>query len=747
VKTRAANRETFEKTALPGINARRHAICCQTEPVMRTEPVSPATQGQPAAATRTNAALPRPAVLKFREHLLAHSQVSAGEFHSAVRFADQQRVSAADALIALSYVPEQAAYEALSTAVGVPLIDLDATHISPLAVRLVPERVARRHCALPIAEDNRTLTYATSHPFITETDQDVSFASGRQAQPMLALPSQLTTAIDRFYPRLSDVERLLARFRNKLDVPSPRHAKNDSPIVELCDQLVAAAIGAHASDVHLEPLTGGALVRFRIDGILETVFTIPHEAVPQVTNRFKVLASADIATRHKPQDGAFNVAVDGREVFVRFSTMPTVHGEKIVLRVIDSEHRLVTVEALGYDADATARLQRALDRPDGLVLVTGPTGSGKTTALYAALAHLRNGRRSIVSVEDPVERRIDGVNQICVNNAAGNSFAAVLRSVLRQDPNVLMVGEIRDGEVAQIVGQAAYTGHLVLTSMHTADAASAMTRLVNLGLEPYKVAESLSAIVAQRLVRRLCPACKVREEPAAAQPSPLRAVTSRMRRGPGCSDCKLTGYVDRVAVAEVFTPTDAMRVAIAKGITALELKAQMKEAGHRSMRDAAMRLVNEGVTSLDEVNRVLAEDESDRVTAPAAAGKKRVLVVDDDRMIRMLVKMLLQRDGYEVLEAQNGREAIDIALTNRPDLLITDLNMPEVDGYETLSALRSEASCALLPVIVLTAENGPEVQQTVLDLGADDYLVKPFDSEVLLQRVRSVFVRHLRLAS
>ena len=714
---------------------------------MKTESVLPATPTTAPGATRANTALPRPAVLKYREELLARSRISAGEFHSAVRFADQQRVSVADALVALSYVPEQKAYEALSTAVGIPLVDLDAMHVSPLAVRLVPERVARRHLALPIAEDNKTLTYATSHPFTPETDQDVSFASGRQARPMLAIPSQLTAAIDKFYPRLSDVERLLARFRNKLAVPSPRLAKNNSPIIELCDQIVAAAIGAHASDVHLEPLIDGLLVRFRIDGILETVFTVPHEAMSQVTNRFKVLASADIATKHRPQDGAFNVSVDGRDVFVRFSTLPTVHGEKIVLRVIDSEHRLVTIDALGYEADATARLQRALDRPDGLVLVTGPTGSGKTTALYAALAHLRNGRRSIVSVEDPVERRIDGVNQIPVNNASGNSFAAVLRSVLRQDPNVLMVGEIRDEEVAQIVGQAAYTGHLVLTSMHTADAASAMTRLVNLGLEPYKVAESLSAIVAQRLVRRLCPSCKV-PEPAAAPQSPLRPVTSRMRRGPGCTDCKLTGYVDRVAVAEVFTPTDAMRVAIAKGITAVELKQQMKESGHRSMRDAAMRLVDEGVTSLDEVNRVLVEDEGEKTATPAAAaGKKRVLVADDDRMIRMLVKMLLQRDGYEVLEAQNGHEAIDTALTNRPDLLITDLMMPEVDGYETLAALRSEASCALMPVIVLTAESGPEVQQTVLDLGAEDYLVKPFDSEVLLQRVRSVFVRQLRIAS
>jgi len=716
---------------------------------------SPVAAEPHARFTRTP--LPRPVVLKIREELLAQSLLTVGEFHAAIRFADAERVPLPDALVALSYVEERAAYDALSRAVGIPLVDLEGTQVSPLAVRLVPERVARRHYALPIAEDNRTLKYATSQPLAADVGKDISFASGRQAEALLARPSQLAAAIDRFYPRLSDVERLLSRFRGRLEVTSSdrRRERNASPIIDLCDQIIAAAIAAHASDVHIEPLAEGALVRYRIDGILETVFTVPYEAVPKMTNRLKVMARADIAVKQKPQDGAFSVDVDGRQVFVRLSTIPTVHGEKIVLRVIDSEHRLVNVESLAYETEATNRLRRALDRPDGLVLVTGPTGSGKTTVLYAALAHLSDGRRSIVSVEDPVERRIEGVNQIPVQAASGNTFAAVLRSVMRQDPNVIMVGEIRDGEVAHIVGQAAYTGHLVLSSMHTSDAASAMTRLVNLGLEPYKVAESLTAIVAQRLVRRLCPACKVPvdadrkgvdadHEDTDTQRPHLKAVFSRMRPGPGCKECKLTGYVERVAVAEVFTPTDEMRVAIAKGTTAVELKQMMQQAGHRSMRDVAMRLVDMGVTSMEEVNRVLAQDERPDARA---AGRKRVLVVDDDRMIRMLVRMLLQREGYEVLEAQNGREGIDMTLQHRPDLLITDLLMPEVDGYETLTALRSEGSFALMPVIVLTGESGPEVERTVLSLGADDYLIKPFDADVLLKRVRSVFARHLRMAS
>ncbi len=700
----------------------------------------------PVAAGAARPPLPRLIVSKLRDELLARSRMTAGEFHTALKDAQRRSIPLTEALVSLSYTTEPIAYEALSAASGIPLVDLDATRVSALAVRLVPERVVRRHGALPLAEDNRTLTYATAHPFDAGTEQDMSFASGRQASPVLARPSQLATAIDRFYPRESDVDGLLRRLRGTRASPGRARVRpsNESPITELCDHIVSGAIETGASDVHIEPFTDGALVRYRIDGILETVFTVPVEGVAQMTNRFKVLAEADIATHHRPQDGAFNVSVDGRAVFVRLSTMPTIHGETLVLRVVSSQHRLATLDTLGYERDALDRLREALSRPDGLVLVTGPTGSGKTTTLYAALHYLRNGRRSIVSVEDPVERHIEGVNQIPVNVAAGSSFAAILKSVLRQDPNVLMVGEIRDKEVAQIVGQVAYTGHLVLSSMHTGDAASAMTRLLNLGLEPYKVAESLTAIVAQRLVRTLCQACRIPEVTPRLDHGALSLVSQRMRPGSGCKQCKHTGYVERVAVAEVFTPSDAIRVAISKGITAVELRGLMKDAGHQSMRDAGMRLVDAGTTSLAELNRVLAEDQSER---RKVGGKKRVLIVDDDRTIRTLVKLLLEREGYTVLQAENGREGIDMTRLERPDLVITDLTMPEVDGYQVIQAVRAEAALSMLPIMVLTAETDASVERAVLDLGADDYLIKPIDEDSLLQRVRSVFVRQMRIAS
>ena len=431
---------------------------------------------------------------------------------------------------------------------------------------------------------------------------------------------------------------------------------------------------------------------------------------------------------------------------VRLSTLPTIHGEKIVMRVIDALVEAKGLESLGYDDENLARLKKALDRPDGLVLVTGPTGSGKTTVLYSGLHHLRTGHNNIISVEDPVERQVDGVNQIAVNNKTGNGFAAVLRSVLRQDPNVIMVGEIRDNEVAQIVGQAAYTGHLVLSSLHTSDAASAITRLLNLGLEPFKIAESLTAVVAQRLVRKLCPICRKVNDDARAralgQEHGIALVPASA--GTGCDRCRHTGYIERMPVAEVLSPDDNVRNAISKGATASEIRVAMQLAGCKSMRQRGLDLVVDGITTIEEINRVLA---AEPIAAKKNGDGKRVLVVDDDRITRMLVKLLIEKEGYEVLEGENGRQAIEIANRERPDLLVMDLMMPDMDGYEAIAKIRANVSLAALPIMILTAEDGPGIEERVLELGADDYVVKPFEAPVLISRVRAAFRRIQRTAA
>jgi type IV pilus assembly protein PilB len=650
-----------------------------------------------------------------------------------------------DAVVTLGFMAEDVSYGALSRSLGTDIVDLlDTQTTSELAIRLVPERLARRHSVVPCGVDNRILTFATCRPFNPEAERDIASASGRRTAMVVAKRSDVIDALDRCYPKLRELDVLAERLRNER--PEVHNARPGRPpsglvstVMELCDHLIGRAVDGGASDVHIECGNAGTIVRYRICGVLEPVLTLPASVSQPVRNRFKIMARADISIQHGPQDGAFQLEVKGRPIDVRFSSQPTVDGEKLVMRVIDTHSPLQTLDRLGYDDETRTRFERALARPDGLILVTGPTGSGKTTALYAALAHLATGRTNIVSVEDPVERTVPGVTQVPVNPKSGNTFQAALRSLLRQDPNVIMVGEVRDAEVAQIVGQAAYTGHLVLSSMHTADSATAVTRLTNLGLEPFKVAETLSAVLAQRLLRSLCPHCRVTHDEADAA---RRGVEHHMSSipssaGAGCEHCKFTGYAGRVPIAELLTLSDELREAIVRGATAHEIRVAMRASGVPTMRDQALRLVVLGITSIEEVNRVLAAD----VAGARAHARPRVLVTDDEPITRMLVKLLLERQNYDVLEAANGRDAVEIAIRERPDLLMIDLNMPEMDGYEAIGRIRREMALALMPILVLTSAEGPAVEQRVLELGADDYIIKPFNPDVLLSRVNAVFRR------
>jgi type IV pilus assembly protein PilB len=687
----------------------------------------------------------RVGIAGFPALLIDASLINRSDLSLAEQHAGREQMPLADAVVALGLVQEEDSYAKLAVAGAFEVADLEHAVSSELAVRLVPERIARRYFVVPLQVDNRTLTYATSQPFNAEAERDVAFACGRRTHIVVATRSAVLEALDRCYPKLRELDVLANRLRSEKAVVENLDqgdgTKSESVVIDLCNHLIGRAVEVGASDVHVECGSTGTLVRYRICGVLEPVLTLPADVSQPIRNRFKIMARADIAVRHKPQDGAFRLKVNGRPIDVRLSSLPTVDGEKLVMRVIDSHSPLQTLDRLGYDPETLARLERALSRPDGLVLVTGPTGSGKTTALYAALGHLRTGRTNIVSVEDPVERTVPGVTQIPVNARAGNTFPAVLRSLLRQDPNVIMVGEVRDAEVAQIVGQAAYTGHLVLTSMHTVDTATAITRLTNLGLEPFKIAECLSAVLAQRLLRSLCPYCKkVNNEFEAHRLGAehhLAAVPASA--GPGCEHCKHTGYGGRVPIAELLTPSDELRDAIVRGATAHEIRAAMRASGTPNMRDHAMRLVADGVTSIDEVNRVLAED----VDGAQATNRtrSRVLITDDEPITRMLIKLLLERENFEVLEAANGKQAVDIATRERPDLMIIDLNMPEMDGYEAIARLRRDITMATLPIMVLTSEEGPGVENRVLELGADDYIIKPFDPAVLLSRVHGVFRR------
>jgi len=692
--------------------------------------------------------------------LVESGHMAAADLSTAEQHARRESVALVDAVVAMSLLTEAEAYTLLAQAAGAEFVALDRTMPSELAVRLVPEKLARRHLIVPLRVDNRTLTYATCRPLDPEVDSDVGFAAGRRTVAVVAARSAMLDVLEHCYPKVRDLDKLAERLRSEHVTVEEKVARDpsDSTVIDLCNKIISRAVEEGASDVHIDFTKGGATVRYRICGVLEPVLTLPSDTWQPVRNRFKILGRADISVKNRPQDGAFRMTVNDRSIDIRFSSLPTLEGEKLVMRVVDSDSPLRTVDGLGYDEATTARLKRSLARPDGLVLVTGPTGSGKTTALYAALHHLQAGHGNIVSVEDPVERTLPGISQIQVNVKAGNTLASVLRALLRQDPNVIMVGEVRDSEVAQMIGQAAYTGRLVLTSMHTADASSAVARLVNLGLEPPKIAESLAAVLAQSLLRRLCRHCR-RPNDATGQPGTYSA-------GNGCDQCRQTGYEGRLPIAELLVPSEELRATIARGATAQEIRNAMRAAGCPTLRDQALALVAQGETSIEEVDRVLA-DNSDASTLPAspsvpaaaptsrpaassaiaqpasaASSPLRVLVADDEPITRMLVKLLLERENYEVVEAANGVDAVNIGLRERPDLTLMDLNMPGLDGYEAIQRLRSAGgAAATMPIVVLTAEEGPAVEQRVLQLGADDYIQKPFDAAMLVSRVNAAFSR------
>ena len=682
--------------------------------------------------------------------LINRQELQAAEQHAAAH-----HTALVDSLASLHLVTEAVAYERLGRVIGMDVVALDDIAPTELAIRLVPERLARHHVVVPIDVEGRVLTYATCRPFNGDADKDIAFASGRRTRGVLAPRSRIVAAIDRGYPKRGALDTLVARLRSECVTVEPIEATDDNPggstVIDLCNHIIARAVEVGASDVHVECLPEGLTVRYRICGVLETALTLPAGVSGAVRNRFKILAQADISIHHKPQDGAFRLKINSRPIDVRFSTLPTLGGEKIVMRVIDAHSQLQSLDRLGYDEQTLADLRRSLARTDGLILVTGPTGSGKTTALYGALAHLRTGATNIVTVEDPVERALQGVTQIPVTPKSGNTYAAVLRSMLRQDPNVIMVGEIRDGEVAQIIGQAAYTGHLVLSSMHTTDAATAIVRLTNFGLESYKVAESLNAVLAQRLVRSLCPHCRrvYSDVEARRLGAEYQLPVVPASAGPGCAHCNNTGYAGRVPIAELLIPSQELRSAISRGATVNDIRAGMRAAGCPTMHDRALMLVAQGITSVEEVDRVLSLDVPARPAAsrPGTPRRRRILVTDDEPTTRMLVRLLLEREHFEVLEASSGDDGIARAIADRPDVVLMDLNMPGIDGFEAIRRLRRQVMFATLPIIVLTAEEGADVQRRVIELGADDYVVKPFQPADLVARVQAVFQRTAAVAA
>jgi type IV pilus assembly protein PilB len=516
-------------------------------------------------------------------------------------------------LIDLGLIKEADLVRALAEQVGLEFVDLADYHIDPSSTMLLPDALARRYRAIPIGERDGKLLVAMSDPANVYALDDIRTITNRDVQPVVATAADVEQAIQKFAGMDGQVEALASQASEQLegDDEQLEAALEEAPIVKLVQAIMTQSVGDRASDVHIEPTERDVRVRFRVDGVLHDVMHSPKNIQGGLISRLKVMADLNIAEKRVPQDGRISMRVGGRTLDLRVATLPTVYGEKIVIRVLDKSQALLRLEDLGFSDDAYKRFSQSFSKPYGAILVTGPTGSGKSTTMYATLNILNQEDRNIITVEDPVEYRLDGVNQMQVNPKAGLTFASALRSILRADPDIVLIGEIRDKETATIAIEAALTGHLVLSSLHTNDAASAISRLVEMEVETFLVASAIDCVVAQRLFRVLCERCKEAYKPehaelvAAGYPEWLIPEIDALFRPTGCSACSNTGYRGRAGLYEVMPMTEEIQRLTVDRASADELRKTAIEQGMMTLRDDGLEKARMGRTSIGEIARVV----------------------------------------------------------------------------------------------------------------------------------------------
>lgn len=494
---------------------------------------------------------------------------------------------------------------------GLEYVSLTTYDVSREAAAQIPERIARRSLVIPIGYRDDAVLLAMADPLDIEAIDDVVLRTGKPVIPVVATATHIQYAIEKFITSADAFEDLVTAVTEDEDEEQVAVGTEDVPIVRLVNQLVREAVLDEASDIHIEPGTHGVRVRFRVDGVLHEVMRIPPSARAGLLSRIKVMAEMDIAERRRPQDGRIGLVVNDRGIDMRVATLPTPLGENIVIRILNHDAKQLTLEDLGMSSNDLATVERFLRRPYGEILISGPTGSGKTTSLYAGLTMLNDPVRKIITIEDPIEYQMDGITQMAVNHGIGLGFARLLRTVLRSDPDVVMVGEIRDSETAQIATRAALTGHLVLSSIHTNDAPSALTRLTEMEVAPFIASSALIGVVAQRLVRRLCTHCREEVRLTKAKLAEMRISRDELTGtvyGPsaeGCEECFGTGYRGRVGVFEIMELTEEIRSLFLNLAPSDEIRKAALASGMNTLRQDAMAKVSQGLTSIDEVVRVV----------------------------------------------------------------------------------------------------------------------------------------------
>jgi len=714
----------------------------------------------------------------------------------ALRGADGGPISLWETLVQRKVLTDAKILEAVAGRFRLPIADFAS--LDPRVKEAIPEQLVRKFNVFPLKATDAYLEVATANPFDLDAEKTLAFATGREVRMSLGSPARIRDKLDELYRNDEVVSKLLEGIGGDFDVKEvtdeddaavSAEQASQRPIVRLVDMMLADAVTTRASDIHVEPAEGGVVIRYRIDGVLRQVMKIPRSAGIPLISRMKIMSGLDIADRLRPQDGRARISVNGEAIDLRVSTLPASLGEKVVIRILSSKGTILALDGLGLFQDEVEQIRRLLNNREGILLVTGPTGSGKTTTLYSAIRLIQGEGVNIVTVEDPVEYRLgSNIVQVQVHEKANLTFASALRSILRQDPDVVLIGEIRDQETAQIAVQASLTGHLVLSTLHTNDAPNSITRLLDMGMEAYKVGSALRGIVAQRLMRRLCPACAtVSQDPVPERVGPFVPGEATLYRAVGCPECAMTGYRGRFSIVEVLTMNPELERLIGSGATPDRIAEAGRRNGMRSLWESGLRHVLSGETTIDELLRVtdvphaphapqrepsepaprparpgsrtapaapnlsafdfsmdlelLDEAAPPRDGVPAGARGICVLLVDDEDDLRRVMRDLLEREGFSVQEARDGVQALDEVDRHAPDIIVLDLNLPGLDGYKVLSQLRSRPATRDIPVVVLTAKGDEENEVKVFELGAADFLSKPFRARALAARLEAVLGR------
>ncbi len=724
-------------------------------------------------------------------------------------------------LATLGLADEQGMVAAIARTMRLEALGSDMPEVEPAVAALLPSDFCRKRAVVPLTLQGKILRLGIADPMDYSTIQDAEFRSGKRVLAVVASPSQIKSLIKQTYPEevpppldtlgSGDVQGEVETVGDsEIEVVDPAKLAKDTqmpPVVRLVNLILSGAAKNGASDIHMEPKENFLQVRYRVDGLLREIIKVPKNQMDATISRMKIISGMDIAERRRPQDGRSRLKYEGKRIDLRVSTLPTQFGEKVVIRLLDNKRAQVTMDQLELTSENQRKFQLLLSRPQGMILVTGPTGSGKTSTLYTALNWVKSSAKNIITVEDPIEYQLDGVTQVQINTKTGVTFAAGLRSILRQDPNIILVGEIRDQETAGIALEAAQTGHLLLSTLHTNDAPGTITRLLDLGIEPFLISSAVIGILAQRLVRRPCPSCSVSQPPSAeaiekAGGTSCLPANATWIAGRGCEECAQSGSKGRIATYELLVVNDEVRELITRRASEHAIRKAARIAGMRTLLEDGILKAAQGLTTLDDVVRVVASDDAaahkEEATKPEATGsspprdnsalhqgeakrpeassalthtgqkaqldpneapspagsdagklneaegKERVLIVEDSTTIASVVRYFLELEGFEVLVAKDGISGLESAKRDQPNVIVTDYNMPGMDGTSMVKALRSESATRGIAVLMLTSENSIENEAAALEAGVDDYILKPVEPRRLAARVRSLLARSQR---